>query len=82
MYLCYANKVNEANQVFMTVYNLCYNNGIEECYSLKEVRDRFRSDKHFFQYLECEGYMFCTKENEKSRTEYLIKPIGNGEIKL
>ena len=26
--------------------------------------------------------MFCTKENEKSRTECLIKPIGNGEIKL
>lgn len=66
----------------MVVYNLHYNNGVEECYSLKEVRDRFRKDEDFYEFLECEGYMFCTKENEKSRTEYFIKPKCKGEITL
>tara|TARA_Y100001937_G_scaffold33125_2_gene47222 strand:- start:1232 stop:1477 length:246 start_codon:yes stop_codon:yes gene_type:complete len=66
----------------MAVYNLCYNNKIEELYSLKDVRDRFRKDAHFYEFLELEGYMFCLKQNEKSRTEYLIKPIGIGEVEL
>lgn len=66
----------------MTVYNLYYNNGAEVFHSLKEIRDRFKKDKHFYEFLECEGYILCTKENEKSRTEYFIKPKCEGKITL
>jgi hypothetical protein len=66
----------------MTIYKLAIRNGGEEFYSLKEMRKRFKEDKELFELLREDGYFFCTKENEASRTEYFVIPLQDKEIKM
>jgi len=66
----------------MTYYGLSINNGNKEFYSLKSLRNEFLNDKHLFEFLESEKYLFLDKFNESSRKSAKIYPLKDGKINI
>ena len=66
----------------MTVYFLSINNGWQEFYSIKSFRNEFKKDKHLFEFLEMEGFMFCYKTNDKSRRFGKVYPLPHFNVNI
>lgn len=66
----------------MTIYFLSINNVGKEFYSVKQFRNEFKKDKHLFEFLEMEGFLFCYKTNDKSRRFGKVYPLQDGDVNV
>ena len=66
----------------MVYYNLAINNGAKEFYSIKSLRKEFKKDKHLFEFLENESFLYVDKFNEKSRCSGKVYALKNYKIHI
>jgi hypothetical protein len=66
----------------MTYYNLAINNTAKEFYSIKSIKKEFKKDKHLFEFLETESFLYIDKFNDRSRRSGKVYPLTNYKIHI